>query len=228
MHATQYSFAGLDLSEKSWIYLLALQLLLSDGVPSALAAGTGLLAGYLYEVDGYGLQSWRLPRFIEVSPACCNGSERFNSCIDCLPVVFEQLDLAIPLTIQSHPVQYTQRMFEIIGGFFGALIPQPSVAPARAPNAAAAAAAPRPGANGTRQNLMMDDFRDNFLRNRGNGNGTGAGAGARGFFNDLQQFQPVDEHGDFAEERARAPATPPSEEAIETLMVRYLSLVECA
>ncbi len=65
---------------------------------------------------------------------------------------------------------------------------------------------------------MMDDFRENFVRNRVNGNGIGAGA--RGFFNDLQQFQPLNEHGDFAEERARAPATPPSEEAIETLMVR--------
>jgi membrane associated rhomboid family serine protease len=66
LHATQYSFAGLDLSEKSWIYLLAMQLMVSDGVPSIAAASTGLLAGYLYETDGFGLQSWRLPGFIEV------------------------------------------------------------------------------------------------------------------------------------------------------------------
>jgi hypothetical protein len=43
-----------------------MQLMVSDGVPSIAAASTGLLAGYLYETDGFGLQSWRLPGFIEV------------------------------------------------------------------------------------------------------------------------------------------------------------------
>ena len=66
LHSTQYSFAGFDLSEKSWIYLLALQLILSDGVPSMVSASAGWLAGYTYEKDGYGMQNWRLPRVIEV------------------------------------------------------------------------------------------------------------------------------------------------------------------
>lgn len=41
--------------------------MLSDGIPSIVAAASGLLAGYLYETDGYGLQNWRLPRPVEVS-----------------------------------------------------------------------------------------------------------------------------------------------------------------
>lgn len=59
----------MDLSEKSWIYLLALQLLFSDGVPSVVSALSGLLAGYLYQSDTYGFQNFRLPGIIEVRTA---------------------------------------------------------------------------------------------------------------------------------------------------------------
>jgi len=66
LHSAQYSILGMDLSEKSWIYLLALQLLFSDGVPSVVSALSGLLAGYLYQSDTYGFQGFRLPGVIEV------------------------------------------------------------------------------------------------------------------------------------------------------------------
>ena len=66
LHSTQYAILGMDLSEKSWIYLVAAQLLFSDGVPSVVSGLSGMLAGYLYETDGFGLQSFRLPRFVEV------------------------------------------------------------------------------------------------------------------------------------------------------------------
>lgn len=56
----------MDLSEKSWIYLLAMQLLLSDGVPSVVSGLSGLLAGYIYQHDAYGFQNLRLPAIVEV------------------------------------------------------------------------------------------------------------------------------------------------------------------
>jgi len=190
LHSTQYSFAGFDLSEKSWIYLLALQLILSDGVPSMVSASAGWLAGYTYEKDGYGMQNWRLPRVLE-------------------------------------------RVFEVIGGCFGSLIPTgtPTAAIHRPGRGVANANNPNPNNlnNGTRQNLMMDDLASALGGNRG---------GAGGFFNDLQQFQPLNPHGEFGTtasvnggnggnggggsgQRHQAPPTVvvlPSEEAIETLM----------
>lgn len=57
---------GMQLSEKSWIYMLSCQLLLSDGLSSILAGLSGIVAGYLYETDGYGFQNFRLPRSVEV------------------------------------------------------------------------------------------------------------------------------------------------------------------
>ena len=80
---------------------------------------------------------------------------------------------------------------------------------------------------------MMDDLASALGGNRG---------GAGGFFNDLQQFQPLNLHGDFGTtasvnggngggvsgQRHQAPPTvvvPPSEEAIETLMVLILPYI---
>jgi len=61
-----FTFLGfIAISEKSWIYLLALQLLFSNGLSSVSAAVGGLLAGALYEQDGFNIQSWRLPTAIE-------------------------------------------------------------------------------------------------------------------------------------------------------------------
>ena len=67
MHSSQYALMGFEFSEKSWIYLLGCQLLLSDGIASIVAALSGLLAGYLYDQDGYGIQSYRLPARLVVS-----------------------------------------------------------------------------------------------------------------------------------------------------------------
>eukprot|EP01038_Epipyxis_sp_PR26KG_P016494 gene16494-22514_t len=65
LHSSQFSVFGMEFSEKSWIYFLSLQLLLSDGVESIAAALSGFVAGYIYDTDGYGLQNFRLPRRIE-------------------------------------------------------------------------------------------------------------------------------------------------------------------
>ncbi len=66
LHSSQYALLGVEFSEKSWIYLLSCQLILCDGLPSIVAAATGLMAGYLYDRDGYGLQNFRLPQRVEV------------------------------------------------------------------------------------------------------------------------------------------------------------------
>jgi hypothetical protein len=67
LEGSQFGIFGMEFSEKSWIYLLAFQLLLSDGVASFAAALSGLTAAYLYESDGYGLQNFRLPSVVEVT-----------------------------------------------------------------------------------------------------------------------------------------------------------------
>lgn len=59
-------FLGLDFSEKSWVYLLALQLLFSEGVSSITAGALGTLAGYIYDTNSFGIQRFRLPAFLEV------------------------------------------------------------------------------------------------------------------------------------------------------------------
>lgn len=68
---TQYVCLGLEFSEKSWIYLLALQLLFGEGVASLVAGLTGLLTGYLYDINLFGLQKLRAPVFFEVRTHFC-------------------------------------------------------------------------------------------------------------------------------------------------------------
>jgi hypothetical protein len=62
---------GVAVSEKSWVYLLALQMALSDGAGSLLAAGSGLAAGLLYLREGSPLQRFRLPVAVEVVTDQC-------------------------------------------------------------------------------------------------------------------------------------------------------------
>ena len=60
LHAT--TVAGfVQLSEKSWTYLLAGQLLLCDGWDSMCVALVGLAVGYMYNQDESRLQKMRLP-----------------------------------------------------------------------------------------------------------------------------------------------------------------------
>jgi membrane associated rhomboid family serine protease len=70
----QYSLFGLAVSEKSWTYLLALQLVLGENISSIIASLAGLIAGYLYIQDHTKkLQKFRLPRSIENSVALVGG-----------------------------------------------------------------------------------------------------------------------------------------------------------
>lgn len=66
MHASEYHVLGVGFSEKSWIYLLAAQLLFSAGLRSFLPALSGSIVGYLYDTNYFSLQSFRLPRIVEV------------------------------------------------------------------------------------------------------------------------------------------------------------------
>lgn len=65
LHPTKLPILGLALSEKSWTYLLACQLIFSDGTDSFGAGISGLIAGYLYTWNGLGLQEYRLPALVE-------------------------------------------------------------------------------------------------------------------------------------------------------------------
>lgn len=69
LRPSNYSIMGFSmlLSEKSWFYLLASQLLLSDGMSSFIPGLSGLLAGYTYFVEGFNLSSFRIPSFFEVN-----------------------------------------------------------------------------------------------------------------------------------------------------------------
>ena len=66
---SNYSLLGFSivLSEKIWFYLLAIQLLFSDGISSIIPGVSGLIASYTYSIDGLNLSSFRLPAFVEVS-----------------------------------------------------------------------------------------------------------------------------------------------------------------
>jgi hypothetical protein len=62
-----YRLFGLNISEKSWTYLLAGQLLIGGGLHTAAPACCGLLAGYMYDQDYCSIQKFRFPRFVEVT-----------------------------------------------------------------------------------------------------------------------------------------------------------------
>ena len=65
LSVSQYSVVGVNLSEKSWIYFLLLQLALSGGYESALPAACGFISGLLYIRNVGGLQKLRLPTRVE-------------------------------------------------------------------------------------------------------------------------------------------------------------------
>lgn len=62
----QYVLAGVTFSEKSGIYLLAGQVLFSEGLSSIAAACCGILIGLLYDRNLLSMQRFRLPQFVEV------------------------------------------------------------------------------------------------------------------------------------------------------------------
>jgi hypothetical protein len=73
-----YRLFGLNISEKSWTYLLAGQLLIGGGLHTAAPACCGLLAGYMYDQDYCSIQKFRFPRFIEVIYSQQSSSLQFN------------------------------------------------------------------------------------------------------------------------------------------------------
>lgn len=62
---SQYSFLGLGISEKSWTYLIAAQLMFNSGLASAIPSVVGLIAGMFYISNQMNIQSWRLPSLVE-------------------------------------------------------------------------------------------------------------------------------------------------------------------
>lgn len=135
----------MEFSEKSWIYLLACQLILCDGLPSVVAAFSGLLAGFLYDRDGYGIQNYRLPQRVEVS---------LNSQSRCFGSFC------------------SQAIFSAAGTLVNSLLPQRNAATAptvgRTPPATRAPAGTANQANG-RQNLMNPFDVNNYGGGEGGG-----------------------------------------------------------
>lgn len=62
---SQYSFLGLTISEKTWTYILGVQLMFSAQMHSAVAALIGLFLGVVYYSNQLGIQGWRLPGPLE-------------------------------------------------------------------------------------------------------------------------------------------------------------------
>lgn len=61
----RFSVLGLSLSDKSFIYLAAMQLLLSNAQQSAASAVAGVVAGLMYHSGLLGLRTLKLPRIVE-------------------------------------------------------------------------------------------------------------------------------------------------------------------
>ena len=103
----QYSILGLIISEKSWTYLLASQLVLGESTSSIVAAVSGLVAGYLYIQDHTKkLQKFRLPKLIENNIAMIGA---FFSSLVPAPITQPSRDLQNHLQQQQHQQQQHQQ-----------------------------------------------------------------------------------------------------------------------
>lgn len=67
LHPLRVGLLGVFFSEKSWTYLLATQLAMSEGAASLTPSLAALLVGYLYCFDNnsLGLQAFRVPSYVE-------------------------------------------------------------------------------------------------------------------------------------------------------------------
>ena len=63
---TIFNSLNLVISEKSFYYILAFQLMFSEGLNSVIPSFAGLLAYYTYTIDGLGIDEFRVPRFAEL------------------------------------------------------------------------------------------------------------------------------------------------------------------
>ncbi|GMH35446.1 hypothetical protein BSKO_03314 [Bryopsis sp. KO-2023] len=63
--STRFSFLGMQLSDKAFVYLAGLQLILSSGLSSAFAALCGVIAGATYRSNMFGMRKFMLPSVIK-------------------------------------------------------------------------------------------------------------------------------------------------------------------
>ncbi|KAG7671066.1 hypothetical protein Ndes2437A_g04716 [Nannochloris sp. 'desiccata'] len=61
----RFSVMGFSLSDKAFIYLAAMQLLISNAQQSAVSAAAGLVAGVVYHSGFLGLRKLKLPKIVE-------------------------------------------------------------------------------------------------------------------------------------------------------------------
>jgi membrane associated rhomboid family serine protease len=66
-----FSILGVDFSDKTFTYILALQLLFNDGISSFASGLAGFLVGVVYSAEVLPLHSWRIPSFVS------NAASRF-------------------------------------------------------------------------------------------------------------------------------------------------------
>ena len=80
LHPRLFSVAGLDFSDKSFTYLLALQLMFNNGKESFASSLVGMIWGFLYFSEALMLHHFVLPNFIVSSCSKCSslifGSEQ--------------------------------------------------------------------------------------------------------------------------------------------------------
>lgn len=63
--STRFTFLGMQLSDKAFVYLAGLQLILSSGLSSAFAALCGVIAGATYRSNMFGLRKFMIPPVIK-------------------------------------------------------------------------------------------------------------------------------------------------------------------
>ena len=66
-----FSILGIDFSDKSFTYILALQLLFNNGISSIASGLAGFLVGVVYSAEVLPLHTWRVPSFLS------NAASRF-------------------------------------------------------------------------------------------------------------------------------------------------------
>ena len=66
-----FSILGIDFSDKSFTYILALQLLFNNGISSIASGLAGFLVGVVYSAEVLPLHAWRVPSFLS------NAASRF-------------------------------------------------------------------------------------------------------------------------------------------------------
>ncbi|CAD7699146.1 unnamed protein product [Ostreobium quekettii] len=61
---SRFTVCGLQMTDKAFVYLAGIQLILSSGVGSTMAAVCGLMAGLTYRANLFGMKQFRFPRWL--------------------------------------------------------------------------------------------------------------------------------------------------------------------